>query len=151
MKRGLDRNREYGITLLRVALGVYFISHAYYGGVRLGIERLILINTNYGIPFPAWVAWYIVLGHLVGGALMALGFYTRLGALLNIPIMAGAVVYIHFRQGFFMHGIITAKGRAIYGGYEFALFLLIATVAVFLLGGGPLAMDSTKKSRISLD
>lgn len=153
MRRGWDRFQGYGVALLRVTLGVYYLLHAHYGFWWIGIDRFIQMNAGLGIPFPAVTAWFVILGHLIGGAMLLLGFYTRFGALLNIIVMAGAVGYVHFKQGFFMHGIIVdaAAGRANYGGYEYALFLLIATVAVLLLGSGSFALNFSRPSRISLD
>jgi hypothetical protein len=34
-----------------------------------------------------------------------------------------------------------AAGKAIVGGYEYALVLFLASVAMLLLGSGPLALD----------
>jgi len=69
--------------------------------------------------------------------------------------MAGAVFLVHFKQGFFMTWIVVdaARGRAIAGGYEYSLFLLIATVAVLFLGSGPLVLrfPSRRPAPISLD
>ena len=52
----------------------------------------------------------------------------RWAALANIPVMAGAIWFVHAGQGFF---IFAGKN-----GYEYALFLLGATVAQVLLGPG---------------
>ena len=144
--------QTYGIALLRVSLGVYYVLHAYYGFLVVGVERLAALNASMGVPLPALSAWAVMLGHLVGGALLIIGLYARLGALMNIPIMAGAVAIVHFDQGFFMHGIVTnpKTGAAVAGGYEYALFLLLATVVVLFLGSGPLSLDAGARSRMRM-
>jgi uncharacterized membrane protein YphA (DoxX/SURF4 family) len=63
--------------------------------------------------------------------------------------MAAAVFLLHLPQGFFMNGIIldAASGRAIAGGYEFTLTVLVATLAVMLLGAGALSVDHALAAR----
>ena len=153
MNRELDRYRSVGVFLLRAALGVYYLLHAYYVGYVIGIGPMAQLNASYGIPFPAAAAWFILLGHGLGGAMLLAGYYTRLGALVNLVIVSGALLFVHRTQGFFMTGIIinAAQGRAIAGGYEYTLLLAIATLSVIFLGEGPLALKFTKTSRISLD
>ncbi len=152
MNRRLRPYQTYGIALLRVSLGVYYVLHGYYGWLVIGVERFAALNASMGIPLPAISAWAVVLGHLVGGALLVIGLYARLGALMNIPIMAGAALLVHIDQGFFMHGIVTnpATGAAVAGGYEYSLFLLLATTAILLLGGGPLSVDALTRNRMRM-
>jgi len=72
--------------------------------------------------------WYLILAHGLGGLMLILGIMVRWAALANIPIIAGALWFVHLPQGFFIFG---AKN-----GYEYVLFLLGATVAQALLGAG---------------
>lgn len=144
--------RRFGVTLLRVSLGVYYVLHAWYGWGILGMDYMTSLNARVGVPFPGAVAWLIVVGHLVGGLLLVLGLYTRLGALINVVIMTGATFLVHLGQGFFMKGVMAPGGNPTYAGYEFALFMLIATVAILFLGSGPLALKiHQRKAPISLD
>ena len=149
MNPRLKKHQTYGIALLRVSLGVYYILHAYYGLLEIGVDRLAALNASMGIPLPAIGAWAVVLGHLVGGTLLLIGLYARLGALMNGAIMAGAALLVHFDQGFFMHGLVTnpETGAAVAAGYEYSLLLLLATVSILLMGGGPLSLDSRTRVR----
>ncbi len=72
--------------------------------------------------------------------------------LIQDIIMAGAAAFVHFDQGFFMHGIVTnpATGAAVAGGYEYSLFLLLATVAILLLGSGSLSVDARARNRMRM-
>jgi putative oxidoreductase len=92
------------------------------------------------------LAWYLIVVHAVGGALIIVGLWTRIAAVLNIPIMLCAVLLIHWPQGFFMKGVIidAAAGRAATAGYELAFLVLGCTVAVALLGAGPYSLDSRR-------
>ena len=143
----LERYREYGTTILRVMLGITFLMHGYLGAFILTPVGLTAFNVSNGIPFPVMTAWVVIFGHFFGGAALLLGAYTRLGALVNILIVGGAIWFVHLKQGFFMKGIIVdaAKGAAAAGGYEYTLVLFAASVAIFFLGSGPLALDRTRK------
>lgn len=139
--------REYGTTVLRVTLGLVFIMHGYVGGFVFGPAGVAGFNASKGIPLPTFTAWFVILGHILGGAALVLGYLTRLGALVNAVIMAGAVFLVHFSEGFFLHGKIVdaAAGKANVVGYEYALVLLMASVAVLLLGSGPIALDRSRR------
>jgi uncharacterized membrane protein YphA (DoxX/SURF4 family) len=67
----------------------------------------------------------------VGGVLLIVGFWTRLAAALQLPIMLSAVVMVHWRQGF--------------DHVEFPLLVLIATLAIALRGPGRLAIDKAAR------
>jgi putative oxidoreductase len=135
----------WGTALLRVWLGVLFVMHGYLGLAVLGPETIAGYTTRMGFPASAGpaLAWYLIAAHTVGGALLVIGLWTRVAALANLPIMAAAVFLLHMPQGFFMNGIIVdaAAGRAVAGGYEFTLTVLVATLAVMLLGAGALSLD----------
>ena len=42
---------------------------------------------------------YVIAAHLLGGALLSVGLLTRIASLVNIPILFGAVFFIHYPQG----------------------------------------------------
>jgi putative oxidoreductase len=124
----------WGTALLRVWLGVLFVMHGYLGAAVLGPDAIAGYTTRMGFPASAGIAlgWYLIAAHLLGGALLVIGLWTRAAALANVPVMASAVFLLHLPQGFFMSGA---------GGYEFTLTVLVATLAVMLLGPGALSVD----------
>lgn len=135
--------QQYGITLLRLVLGVIYVMHGYLGLVVLGAGALggYVIRMGYPSAYAPALAWYAILAHTVGGLFLILGLWTRWVALAQVPIMASAVFLLHLRQGFFMKGIILDAAA---GGYEFSLVVLVATLALVLLGGGALALDGRR-------
>ena len=141
----------WGTALLRIWLGILFVIHGYLAAAVLGLETIAGYTTRMGFPATAGIAlaWYLIGAHLVGGVLLVIGLWTRAAALVNVPVMASAVFLLHLPQGFFMNGIIVdaAAGRAIAGGYEFTLTVLVATLAVMLLGPGKLSVDHALTNR----
>ena len=118
---------SYGATVLRIVLGVVYIMHAYLAAFVFGPQGMVAYQTAKGIPFPGIATWYLILALGLGGICLLLGVLVRWAALVNIPIMAGAIFFVHMKQGFFM-------GKD--GGYEYALLVLGATIAQALLGAG---------------
>jgi putative oxidoreductase len=120
--------QAWGTALLRITLGLIYVLHGYrafHGGAR----NMAAYITRIGFPaeFSATLAWYLIIVHMVGGALMVVGLWTRVAAALQLPILLSAVVLVHWKQGF--------------DRMEFPLLVLIATLAIALMGPGRLAVD----------
>ncbi len=118
----------YGALVLRVVLGVIYVAHAYLALVVMGLAKAVEYQRAMHIPLPEIGVWYLIVAHGLGGILLILGLLVRWAALANIPIMAGALWFVHLQQGFFIFG---SKF-----GYEYVLVLLGATIAQALLGAG---------------
>jgi putative oxidoreductase len=131
------RLAPYGAFLLRVALGVMFIAHAY---LKIAVFTLpgfagFLAQTG----LPTFLAWPIVLAELLGGAALILGVQTRLVSLALLPILLGALV-IHAPNGW----LFTAAN----GGWEYPAFLAIASVVQALIGGGAFALTGASTANV---
>jgi len=124
---------SYGAMLLRLILGIVYIMHAYLALVVFGPSGMIAYQAKAGVPFPDLATWYLILAHGLGGIFLVLGIYTRWAALANVPVMVGAVVFVHLKNGFWAHQTPNA-------GYEYVLVLLVATVASAMIGGGALSL-----------
>jgi putative oxidoreductase len=139
-------------TLLRLGLGVIFVMHGWYAVSVLGLDTAaaFIVRMGYPPPLAPLLAWYLVVVHLAGGVLILLGLWTRLAALLQVPIMASAVFFQHFAQGFFLRvmTVDTPGGpRPIVAGYEYAALVLLATLSLALSGPGALSVDGARATR----
>lgn len=137
-----------GVALLRIVLGVIFVVHGYSALTVLTPTTAASAITSMGYP-PAlapYLAWYLVAVQTLGGALMIVGLWTGLVALLQVPILASVLFLVHLPQGFVMRGIIVdaATGQAVAGGYEYPLLVLAATLAQALLGAGAVSVDERR-------
>jgi len=120
-------------------LGVVYIAHAYYVYDTITVDRLAaMINMRLGVTVGDYVTTYLLIAQVLGGTMMILGVFARWAAMANLPIMLGAVVFFHFQEGFFLHGVIidAARGQTDVAGYEYALVVLAATLAQCFLGTG---------------
>jgi putative oxidoreductase len=132
-----------GATVLRIMLGVTFIAHGYYIYDVVTSDALsAMITKRLSLPLGDFVTTYILFAHFVGGVMLILGVFTRIAAMANLPVMIGAVLLFHFEQGFFLRGVIidAARVKVDVVGYEYALFVLAATLAQCFLGTGALGL-----------
>ena len=125
-------------------LGVAFIAHGYYIYDVVTSDALsAMINKRLGgVPLGDFVTTYILFAHFIGGVMLILGLFTRIAAMANLPVMLGAVLLFHFDEGFFLRAVIIdpARAKAEVVGYEYALFVLAATLAQCFLGTGALGL-----------
>lgn len=126
------RYSPYGALLLRVALGVMFIAHAYLKLVIFTVPGFAGFLAQAGLP--TFLAWPIIIAELLGGVALILGFQTRLVALALLPILVGAIG-IHAPNGW----LFTATN----GGWEYPAFLAVAALVQALIGGGAFALSGS--------
>ena len=129
MDKGL--NPELGLALLRVVLGVIFISH---GAPSLfgGMEGQVAFFSSLGIPLPVVVAWGVKLLEFFGGIALLIGLLvTPVSLLLTIQMFAG-IVLVHAPRGWYV------VGPEANGGVEFSV-LLAASLMMLVFGGAGMA------------
>ncbi|MFZ0284242.1 MAG: DoxX family protein [Terriglobales bacterium] len=125
MSNGTDLLRSWGITLLRVTVGVVFVAH---GGQKffMGFHEVAEMLGSLGIPQPTAAAILLTAVEFFGGLAMIFGILTRYVAVMLAFDMSVAIIMFHWRNGFF----------APQNGIEFPLLLLVANLTLILAGGG---------------
>ena len=135
--------KDYGLTILRIVVGIIFLRHFYQHFFVFGPAGLTgYMEKVAKVPAPAIVAWIVLIVGGIGGIMLVLGLFTRWAAAANVLHMLAALVFVKFAQGFLNRGIIVdaAAGRAAGVGYELELLLLAASLALVFMGGGALAI-----------
>jgi putative oxidoreductase len=125
----IARSRDYGITILRVIVGVIFFAHGY-AKWGMGVEGVAGFLGNLGIPAPGVMAALVTTLELGGSIALIIGLFTRPLALAFIADMVGAIT--------FAKKTVTIMAPK---GIELELLLLTACVALIILGPGALAVD----------
>jgi putative oxidoreductase len=99
-----------------------------------------------GFPLPAAFAWAAALGEFLGGLLVALGLFTRVGAALAAFTMFVAAFLQHHA---FSRLLVILRLRYLsedtqkaWGNPELALLYLAVLLAVLIAGPGRIAFDS---------
>lgn len=123
--------RDLCFDLVRVYLGIgLFVKGLQFVADREFLAELLQRSGE--MPFlQTFMLHYIPIAHLGGGALLAAGLLTRISALFQIPILAGAVFLIHIEEGLF------TKGQNL----EFAALVLYLLILLVIHGGGRLSFD----------
>lgn len=133
-----DRLTDSAVTLLRISLGVMYLAHS----IVLKLFTFGLAGTaGYfeSIGLPGWLAYVTFAAEAIGGVLLVLGIYASWVALALIPALLGAIIWAHGGNGW----VFNAPD----GGWEYPLYLIVLSVAQFLLGDGPYALRPSRRLR----
>jgi putative oxidoreductase len=128
---------KYGIFLLRVAIGIDWIAHAFLKTYRGMHTHEALLAKNGITPLLAWPTFGV---EVIGGFAILLGWYTRQWAAFLLVFLA-VVVWIKWPVGW----LYSNAG----GGWEYPLFWLAAQAALILAGGGAFALQATLARRLT--
>ncbi|MGH6962079.1 MAG: DoxX family protein, partial [Dongiaceae bacterium] len=91
------RTAAYGALLLRVTLGGLLLAHCalkYFVFTPAGTAQFF---DSIGLP-PA-LAYATMLAELAAGAALVLGVWARLAALAAVPVLLGAIIFVHLGNG----------------------------------------------------
>ncbi len=120
------------MDLLRVYVGIALIIKGIYF-----ITDMSSLEGRLADPLPEWqtfVSWIVVFAHVVGGAMLALGFITRIAAGVNALVALGAVGVHVFGTG--AGGLFSTNTD-----FQLAFFVFFSLVLLIWRGSGPLSLD----------
>ncbi|NJM43822.1 MAG: DoxX family protein [Brachymonas sp.] len=123
----MDAN--YGVTLLRVSLGIMWIAHALLKLFVFSLPGTAQFFTSVGLP--GFLAYPVFAAELLGGVALVMGVYARQVALGLVPIMIVAA-WVHLPNGW----VHTSQG----GGWEYPVFLVVTSIALWLIGDGAMSL-----------
>jgi uncharacterized membrane protein YphA (DoxX/SURF4 family) len=128
-----DTHHSRWMDILRIALGLFLC----FKGIEFANNMSSLMNlmTNW-VPFGGFmliiVAHYILFAHLLGGFLLVLGLLTRFACLIQIPILLGAIIFVH------------PTSSDMFGQFsQLSLSVLVLLLLIYFLitGSGPWSLD----------
>lgn len=121
---------------LRVPVGIILAAHGaqklfgWFGGY--GLEGTGQWMTSIGLEPGYLMALLAGSAEFFGGLALVLGLLTRPAAVVSALTMLVAIFSVHFEHGLFLTN----------NGYEYALALFAATVAITIQGAGSYAADN---------
>lgn len=125
---------NYGVTLLRVSLGIMWIAHALLKWFVFTLPGTAQFFVSVG--FPGFLAYPVFAVELLGGIALVLGVYARQVSLALVPVMAVAAS-VHFGNGW----VHTSPN----GGWEYPVFLTVTSIALWLMGDGAFAARRSER------
>ena len=122
----LDKYGSLILGITRIVVGLLFLEH---GTAKLVHFPVVPMFASGSLP-PMLLASGVI--ELVGGALVALGFFSRIAAFICSGQMAVAYFMVHFAQGFF----------PILNGGELAIVYCFVFLYLAAAGPGSLALNN---------
>jgi putative oxidoreductase len=132
----MEKKQALGLALVRAIVGIVFLAHGSQKLFVFGFSGVTGFFSHLGIPFPAVAAVVVTLVEFLGGVALLIGLFTRYAAALIAIDMLVAILKVHLKGGFFLPA-----------GYEFALTLLVASVALMIAGAGAPSVDALRGKR----
>jgi putative oxidoreductase len=129
-------NQSWGITILRVVVGIVYLAHGWQKLFGMGFHGVAGFFGGAGIPLPFVSAVIVTLVEFLGGIALIIGLFTRWAAALNGFDMIVAILVVHLKNGFIKPG-----------GFEHPLTLLAACIALVWLGPGAASVDGALAKR----
>ena len=126
--------------ILRVALGVVMFPHGaqklfgWFGGYGFTASMAAFSDKMH---VPVVLAFLVIIGESLGSLGLIAGFLTRVGAFGILCNMIGAIVMVHWPNGFFMNW----SGKQMGEGFEYHLLAIAISAALLIMGGGRWSLD----------
>jgi uncharacterized membrane protein YphA (DoxX/SURF4 family) len=121
------------LDLIRIYLGIGLFWKGIYFATHTTDLIKLMEESN-----PSWIgigilAHFVIVAHLAGGFLLSIGLVTRGAALVQIPIVAAAVIFVHLPKAF---SVVESRQ-----GFEFAVLVLFLLVLISIYGAGRWSVD----------
>ncbi|HET8816273.1 MAG TPA: DoxX family protein [Pseudidiomarina sp.] len=135
IQKVLSTNAGWAAFVLRVPVGLILAAHGaqklfgWFGGY--GLEGTGQWMASIGLEPGYIMALLAGSAEFFGGLALAIGLLTRPAAIVSAFTMLVAIFTVHFENGLFMAN----------NGYEFALVLLVTSVALAIQGAGNWSVD----------
>jgi putative oxidoreductase len=125
-----DTHQTKWLALFRIVLGIVIFLKGLYFIQNTEAMHAMLANSAVSI-YSVALAHYVAMAHLVGGVLIAIGLITRIAIAFQIPILIGAIIFVHSTQGFF------------YNQSELGLSIVVLAMLLFffVFGSGRFSVD----------
>lgn len=128
-----EAHRDLWLDLVRIYLGLGLLARGllFISNTSSPFVVNLMERTNEPWIMTGLALHYLIAAHLIGGGLLTVGLFTRLAALFQIPVLAGAVFIVHARDGLF------AMGQSL----ELSALVLFLLCIFLVSGAGRLSLD----------
>jgi uncharacterized membrane protein YphA (DoxX/SURF4 family) len=135
-----DAHHAKWLAIVRIVLGLIIFSK----GIALisdtaNQQEILITNSVFGFSgMMASVAIHIVaFAHLVGGILITIGLVTRFAAVIQIPILICAILFVNLSNGF----------SPLNSELWLSIIVLSLLVLFWVVGSGPFSVDQQFKKK----
>jgi putative oxidoreductase len=123
MERKLFISQSNSLILLRVSIAAIFLAHSTVRIANSTVGQFGEFLENKGFAFGVVWVWGITVFEIIGGLLLAFGYFTKILAAGFIFLLVVGIVLIHAELGWFVgeHGT---------GGSEYSFILIMALIVI---------------------
>jgi uncharacterized membrane protein YphA (DoxX/SURF4 family) len=124
------------LDFFRIVLGIFIT----YKGLNFltNMDELEMTAAGLNVYFAgATLAHYVVFAHILGGPLIALGLFTRIVCLINLPVLIGAVIFVNAPKGFLSVGS--------HMELEISILVLVGLIIFMIFGAGKYSIDAKRR------
>ena len=133
-----DTHHPLWVDIIRIFLGIFLV---YTGILFLENTSAIVSLVGSSLSFSQFalvlISHYVVFAHILGGILIAVGVLTRFAALIQIPILLGAVILVNNPSGIMQP----------YSIWLVSLLVLLLLIYFLIAGNGRLSLNWEEKSK----
>lgn len=131
-----DNHHPKSIDYLRIVLGLTLIWQGVSFATNLHAFTTLMEGSGLGTAVSiSFTAHLIIVLHIIGGLLIALGSNTRLFCMLNIPILVVAVFFVNLPNHIFQP----------YAEFWFSCVVLLGLVCFLIEGDGVISIEHERK------
>ncbi len=123
------RHHPKWLVVLRVGLGLCLFIKGFEFIQNSVLLSGVISQTTF-VQKATWLSSIIPWVHILGGSLILIGLFTRFCALIQIPILIGAVFFVNIRQGASQNDLL------------FSIIILLLLVFFFIEGSGRISLDN---------
>jgi putative oxidoreductase len=128
------------LDIFRIALGIFITYKGLYFITHMNELELTTSGTNLYFAGAA-LAHYVVFAHVLGGPMIAVGLFTRIVSLIQLPILLGAVVLVNYPKGFLSVGN--------HMELEVSIVVLLGLLVFMVFGAGRYSIDAKRRKEMT--
>ncbi|HEV2479095.1 MAG TPA: DoxX family membrane protein [Puia sp.] len=135
-----DRHHPWILDILRIVLGLFLMNKGIVFLKDSGYLRDIILEKeaiNQPPGVVSAIVFYVSYIHVLGGGLMVLGLHTRVWAILQFPVVFGAVFLVNIIRPF------------VFAELWLSIIVLSLLLLFIIIGSGPISLDHLLKRESS--
>src|SRR4051812_31487405 len=132
LKRWAESHCDIFSDLVRIYLGLGLIVKGVFFMIHRDYLLKLLEDSGDLMIAPVTIAHYVIPAHILGGLLLALGLLTRLAALVQLPVLIGAMFWVYLPRA------MAVEPRQ---NLEFSALVLFLMILILIFGPGRLSID----------
>ena len=127
------------LAFFRVALGLSLLLKGFsFFNHSLQFHDLMVSSFHMDQP---WLDYAVIWINIIAGFLIVIGIFTRVASAVQIPIVLGAIIFVHAHEGIF----------AFESGLIFSLLVLLLLIVFVIEGDGPVSFMNYYKTEINTE